>query len=97
MNSVTYRLTSLTLAPGFSSLKVLRKSFLQKQKAISASTLRVHNYQLNQVWDNEHYIKIKKAVRGRLVLFEVEEFFFSSLPFLSLFGLGSSDVDFFLK
>jgi hypothetical protein len=42
-------------------------------------------------------MKIKKAVRGRLGLFEVDELFFSSLVFLSLFGLGPSDVVFFLE
>ena len=42
-------------------------------------------------------MKMKKAVRGRLGLLEEELFFlFSSLDFLSLFALGSSDVDFFL-
>lgn len=58
---------------------------------------RVYNNQQKQVWNDEHYMKIKKAVRGRLGLFAVEELFFPSLAFLSLFDLGSSDADFFLK
>ena len=41
-------------------------------------------------------MKMKKAVRGRLSLLELF-LFFSSLAFLTLFALGSSDVDFFLK
>ena len=48
---------------------------------------------------DDDYMKMKKAVRGRLGLLEEEELFFllSSLAFLSLFALGSSDVDFFLN
>lgn len=44
--------------------------------------------------NNEHYIKIKEEVRGRLGLFEVKSSFSSSLAFMSLFGL---DDDLILK